>query len=223
MPSSLQTLISNIPTAEDGHVIDRSYHNSLRDALIGIAEQLGATDQGDNLVLTYAPNFIANAPQPEWVFTLGYATKPAGGAGDGWIPLSLPDGSRLQRMVVVGGREETGTFSFTVQLMRQPLNDTTTTTLISVPGLATSQYAADPFEAVGVFAVQGVSSPAAVAEFQTVDNSQYKYLVRARLVGATATNIAVRIYGIRVELGGDLSNPSQGTRGALKLSAPLTS
>jgi hypothetical protein len=204
MPSTVETLISNIPTAEDGHVIDSRYHNSLRDALIAIADQLGSTG-GERRVLTFPPNFLPADPQPPWAFTIGFATKAAGGTCEGWLPLSLPNGARLRKLIVVGGRDEAPTppniFTFLVQLLRQPIGDTTTTTLISIPGLATPANERDPFEAEGLFQVAGVSTPAAIAEFQTVDNSHFKYLVRARLVSAT-TNMTVRIYGIRVEFDG---------------------
>jgi len=214
MPSNLQTLISNIPVAEDGHVIDRRYHNSLREALVAMAASqvasLPAVEKG--LALTFAPSFLAAEPQPPWAFALGFATKAAGGTCEGWIPVTLPNGARLQKLVIVGGRAEApvapNTFTFVVQLLRQPLNDAATTTLISIPGLNSPANEKEPFVAEGIFQVPGVTTPAAIAEFQTVDNSQFKYLVRARLVSATA-NMTVRIYGIRVELGGDLGSPQQ--------------
>lgn len=222
MPSNLQTLISNIPTAEDGHVIDRRYHNSLRDALVALAGQMGSTAGAENLVMTFAPSFMPVEPQPPWALTLGFATKSASGTCEGWLPLTLPDGARIQRMIVTGGRAEAppppNAFSFQVQLLRQNIREVATTVLITVQGLTSSATEMDPFTAEGLFQVAGVSTPAAIAEFQTVDNSQFKYLIRARLVSAT-TNMTVRIYGIRVQLG-DLRSSQQGTVGIGVLAQP---
>jgi hypothetical protein len=201
MSANLQTLINAIPTANDGDVITRQYHNSLRDALVAIASGLGVTGTTDN-TRTLAPSFLAAQPQPEWALAQGFAAKAAGGTCEGWIPLALPDGARLARMTLMGGRSGAptppATFTFQVQLLRQPFTETTTIPLVTIPNLTTPATQTDPFEASGVFSVTGVGTPSAIAEFQTVDNRNFKYLVRARLVGATQ-EMDVKIYGIRVE------------------------
>lgn len=52
MPPTLESLITAIPTAEDGHVITENYHNSLRAALVLMASQLGGTAPGPTVPST---------------------------------------------------------------------------------------------------------------------------------------------------------------------------
>jgi hypothetical protein len=197
MATNLDTLIAAIPTAEDGHVISREYHNSLRAALVEMASRLSAT-AGQTGATTFAPTFSPNVPQPPWVITVGVADKTNQTGADGWLSISLPDGARIQGMTVKGGRAGAAPV-FQIQLIRQSLDDpTANVTLISIPGLNTSAMERDPFEAKGLPQVSGITSPAALNEILTVNNSDFKYLVRARLVGST-TDATVRIYGIRVE------------------------
>lgn len=198
MAASLEQLIAAIPVAEDGNVITRDYHNSVRAAILAIVNQLGTTTAGGLVTTTFAPTFSPNAPQPTWVITQGVASRSDQTVSDGWLPLMLPDGVRIRRMILRGGR--TGTVSsFQVQMIRQSLDDPTANiTLISLLGLNTPALERDPFEAAGVPQVAGITSAAALNEVLTVDNSDFKYIVRARIVNPAA-DAAVRIYGIKVE------------------------
>jgi hypothetical protein len=198
MATNLDTLIAAIPTAEDGHAITREYHNSLRAALVAIASQLSDTATGQTLTTTFAPTFSPNIPQPPWVITQGVASKSDQTISDGWLPISLPQGARIRGMIVKGGRSGAAA-SFQIQLIRQSLDDPDANViLISIPGLTTPATEREPFEAKGLPQVSGITSPAALNEILTADNEGFKYLVKARLVGA-ATGATVRIYGIRVE------------------------
>jgi hypothetical protein len=197
MATNLDTLIAAIQTAEDGQVISRDYHNSIKAALEEVARQLGATAPQTG-AMTIAPTFSPNGPQSSWVIVQGVASKSDQTISDGWLPIYLPDGARIQGMTVKGGRTGTAS-SFQIQLIRQSLDDPDANIiLISIPGLTTPATERDPFVAPGLPQVSGITSPAALNEVLTVDNEEFKYLVKARLVGA-ATGATVRIYGIRVE------------------------
>lgn len=65
MPTDLQTLLTAIPTAEDGHIITREYHNTLRAAVVGLAQQMGVSVQQEKY-LTLSPYFFPADPAPRW-------------------------------------------------------------------------------------------------------------------------------------------------------------
>jgi hypothetical protein len=192
VPIDLQSLVNAIPIAEDGHVITSLHHNSLRAALLAIVTQLGGEPVSGTVTLTFLPSFLPSGSQPPWLLAEGVATRSAGAsAARGWFPLQLPEGARLQNMTGIGRR--TGTVaSFQLQLQRQPINDTPTTVLISIP----LQNAGDPFQVTGSVQVAG-AGPAALEEYRLINNSAFKYLVMASLVGAD-TAAEAQIFAIRV-------------------------
>jgi hypothetical protein len=186
----LQLLLNAIPIAQDGNVITSEYHNALRAAVLTIANQLGVS-LSQTVTLSFAPSFLPSGVQPQWVLNNGFASKPTGGTAHGWFPLQLPDGARIQSMTAIGRRSGT-VASFQVQLLRQPITDTDTTTLITIP----LNTAGDPFTVSGNLQVAG-AGPTALEEYRVVDNDNYKYLAFARLVGAAADAV-VELHAIRV-------------------------
>lgn len=181
--NDIYSAINAIPIAEDGHIITREYHNSLRSGLILIANQLGVTPVSQTVTMTFAPSFLQNGLQPGWLLNNGYASNPSGGAAQGWFLVQLPDAVRIQSMTVMG-RRTGNTPSFQVQLLRQPINEIDITVLIAI----SLRDATDPFTATGTLQVPG-AGPSALEEYRIVDNENYKYLVFARLIGAASDSV----------------------------------
>jgi hypothetical protein len=121
--------------------------------------------------LTFAPGFFPNGTAPQWSQSNGSAVKAAGQTGaDGFMPLQLPDGFKLQSMTAIG--EKSGNVgSFIVQLVRQSITGAQAT-------LLTLSLAASPDQ----FQVTDVISPS----LNLIDNKTNKYLIIARVVGADA-------------------------------------
>lgn len=97
MPTNIQALLDAIPIAEDDHVITAEYHNALRDAiraLAGVGETAGVT----NHVSALAPVLSSDGPNPKWESLVGVAK--ATGIASGWMPVQLPDGALIQKIVV---------------------------------------------------------------------------------------------------------------------------
>lgn len=190
--TNLRNLVNAIPIAENGRVISSQYHNSLRAALLAIAGQLGADPTSGTETLTFAPSFLPSGDEPPWSLSVGVATKPPeADRARGWFPLQLPEGVRLQSMIV-NYRKTESVRSFQVQLLQQPLNDISTTALITV----SLGNAAAPFQVTGSVQV-AEARPAALEESVVINNSAYKYLVMASVDDQEA-NTAVQIFTIRV-------------------------
>lgn len=139
--------------------------------------------------LTFAPGFFPRGNNPTWTQLDGIASKGTGEtAADGWLPLQLPNGSRIQTMTVIG--EKSGNVgSFLVQLVRQSISGGLTT-------LLTIQLSDQPdsFQ---------VSEPVPATN-SSVDNTTFKYLVIARIIAADATATA-RLFAIQFLSGPDQS------------------
>src|SRR5690242_10269796 len=112
MATDLATLLNRIPIAEDGIIIGRHFHNSTRDFLQALVGQVGAGPGTQGGTFSFAPIFVytEGALGTNWKQPLGFASKPDPPAGvnppvssaDGWLALQLPDGTRIQRLVVIG-------------------------------------------------------------------------------------------------------------------------
>ncbi len=111
----IQLLLNAIPIANDGQVIYSEYHNSLRKALMAIANRLGLTVEplAELAILNFAPNFlpVSNHPEddPAWEVTLNKASIPLNIAGAnvnvrGGFVVQMPDGADIQSMIVRGKR-----------------------------------------------------------------------------------------------------------------------
>ncbi len=73
MFTDIEDLLNAIPIAEHGHVITSEYHNSLRDALRGLAQQFDTEAASQTVTLTWSPAFFPNDPQPNWSHRYGLA------------------------------------------------------------------------------------------------------------------------------------------------------
>src|SRR5262245_48368011 len=85
-PPNITPLLSLIPVAEDGHVITAEHFNSLRTAILAIANQLGVTAASQIVTLSLAPTFLPSGAAVQWSLSDGVASAPAGGAATGWLP-----------------------------------------------------------------------------------------------------------------------------------------
>jgi hypothetical protein len=188
MPTDLQTVLATIPVAEEGHVITREYHNSLRTALLLLADQLGTAPIGGPERVTYPPTFLQNGDESNWRQENGLASVREGNA-DGVLSLQLPQGARIQSLTVTGRRLGT-VQSFRVELLRLAIDDPDGNPLQLASMSLTN--ASDPFR---VTQSLGVSERGLTAldEFRITD--QYTYLIHARVVAAS--NL-VQINGIQV-------------------------
>jgi len=209
---NLQALLASIPIALDGQVITADHHNSLRAAVIGIANQLGVGLQTATTTYTFAPAFIqtgvASGP-PNWSVVNFVASRPTGGSADGWFPVQLPNGQRIQSMTVTGSRSGTAPTVFQVHLWRQltaGAGSDHPTLLITVA----LESAGNPFQvSAGVVpaaapAGSGLSliTAAAAEEQKLIDTSNYKYFVQAVLTTTgTPSDSPVEIDAIQIVCG----------------------
>src|SRR5262245_41304433 len=128
MPTLLSDLINAIPVVGRGDVISPESHNSRRDAIVAIVTELGGAVESRNVTLTFIPAFLATSRADErpWIVEIGYAKSPPEGITGGivgWLPLQLPDGSRIQQLrVLLGG---TGRL-LNVELQRQSIKGEST-------------------------------------------------------------------------------------------------
>jgi hypothetical protein len=165
-----------IPDAVDGQIISSAHHNSIKQALLLLIGQLGATGPTSMTIATsVAPTLLADAPNIPWVQSVGLASRPGGvGLVSGWTPVELPDQAHILSLTVLGSR--TGTVNeLKFDLIRQPVNGTTVTTLISIAGDTTT----DPFDKPTNFDTTGVTL-AAIEDSTRVDNARYRYMVKAQ-------------------------------------------
>jgi hypothetical protein len=202
--ADLQQVIKAIPIAEDGHIISKDYHNSLRTAVNEIARLAHDISRDREESVTLAPSFQVNSPNIGWVINQLYASNQQNPSCDGWLPVLLPDGSRIQRLIGVVGITGTSTpptqFSFTIRLNRQPFDDPQNIAQIaSTPNLgARGNEDKNSFEAEGRFSVPGLSTPAALMEFQLVDNKKNRYFIQSRVTDVPS-GVIVLIYAIRID------------------------
>jgi hypothetical protein len=182
MPSDLQTALIGIPVAHAGNVITEEYHNSLRAAVLSISGYLGQSIVGGQAAVTLAPAFLPlgdPSNNPPWQITF-QAAMPGHGATEahGWMPVSLPDGARIQGITVVG--KKAGTFdALDVALLRFQLDDPDQSPLT----LSTVSLLGDPPWTAPV-AVLG-AGPTALEEYKLVDTSQQRFAVSAELLNAS--------------------------------------
>jgi hypothetical protein len=187
--ATLQDIIASIPTAQDGAVISIDYHNTMLAAIKLLAAQGGGGSSGGpaTINLSFAPQFAANDGSPAWSLQSGIASKPGGTATQaiGWMNLQLPDGYVIDHMVISGNK--TGNVgSFNATLLQQPL---TSTGLVAVLAATLDTAATD---STGNFSVTARATSIAI-----IGNTQSKYILQARIVGADAGATA-SVYGIQV-------------------------
>jgi hypothetical protein len=132
MPTLLADLINAIPVAARGDVISPESHNSLRDAIVAIVTELGGAVASRNVILTFAPAFLGLPDLPQWGVQIGFAQSSGSAQTNGWLPLQLPNGSRIQQLhVVFGGTGRLGS-QMNVKLQRQITDNSSTETLANL-------------------------------------------------------------------------------------------
>lgn len=128
----IQLLLNKIPIAHEGHVVTSEYHNTVRDALMAIANRMGLTVKAvsDLQVLNFAPNFQQVENTILWTVGFNKAIIPQVPNADapsvvkGSFPVQLPDSAVIDSMIVRGARaaadkEKQKPRTFTVNLNRQ--------------------------------------------------------------------------------------------------------
>jgi len=193
-PETLQQLVDRIPVAERGAPITTDLHNTLRDALILLASQgIGIPTTGAR-TLSLAPAFMLFGSGPNWVNVNGFASPP-GPSAEGWIPVQLPDGARIDSLVVKG-RRAGSVGLFQIRLRYTPLDpEENARVIVAINNLDT---AADPFEVVGQVSIPGLAG-AALLDARTVKNDSRIYFVTATAfeVGNAAADL-VEVHSIQV-------------------------
>lgn len=210
MSTDIATLINAIPTAEDGHVITQDYHNSLRHAVVALADLLDPNrNASGNVVLSLPPGFLANAPGPNWSQTNGVASpvREGGGAAtaaasaNGWIPLHLPQGVRIRNMTVKGFRCGI-TITFEVRLVRVKHTDPDPPINLITMKLTPASDNVESFKDTQSVAIPENAGPEVSAivraDYETVVNSDYSYLIVAEASGVKG-NMVAKILSIQVE------------------------
>jgi hypothetical protein len=182
MATAIQTLLNAIPTANDGDAIGSNYHNSLRDAVVALANLIGTPQPSPAVIVTVVPAFATHLSNPPWIINDGFAVVPAGGSADGILPVHLPDGLLLDSMTVLGRRSGSVT-SFDVLFSRQVLSAVKPTPLIALD----LSGASDPFTVTSGINITdpGAGGPEA---FQVINNAKFKYFVTASVSGATTSS-----------------------------------
>ena len=124
MPTLLADLINAIPVAGRQDVISPESHNSMRDAIVAIVTELGGAVASRNVTLTFAPTFlkVPDHRRQESFCLIGRSTldwlNASSNRAFGWLPLQLPDGSRIQQLrVAFGGSGKLSVMN--VKLQRQ--------------------------------------------------------------------------------------------------------
>ena len=198
MPTTLTDFINAIPVVQRGDVISPESHNTLRDALVAITTELSGVSGTTLTTAPYVPAFLPLPPDPPWTLAPGVAQS-AGNQAAGWLPVQLPDGARIQRLIIVGGR--TGPLESPAQmdvlLQRRLIRGGTAAMTLARISLVGSSFAQPVFDASGSYAPLGIAT-ADQPGAQVVNNDEYNYFIRADLLGAP-TGSRVSIFAVRVE------------------------
>jgi hypothetical protein len=195
--ADLQTLVNAIPGAQDGDIITAACFNTIKAALIAIANELGTTTPATQTgVRTLQPNFLTIAGGTAWVVTLGAATSAAG--SNGFVSVDLPDGAVIQQMTVMGVQTSPAAKGFAALLVL-PVTGTATSTTNTVPNITTLiqidlSTGGNPFTLSSgpTPSVSGLSASALTAML-TVQNQQFKYAVQCEVAGASVQINTVQI------------------------------
>jgi hypothetical protein len=203
MPTLLADLINAIPVAGRGDVISPESHNSLRDAIVAIVTELGGAVESRKVTLTFAPAFVAIPDHPPWGVNVGYAESAPPGNSFGWLPMQLPDGSRIQQLgVFFGGTGRLGS-QMSVELQRQfirgnifgePVANVSVENLDLVGSM-------ERFAPVTADSLVGAAPRRDPRPLDLVNNDEFKYFVRAKvgeLLDVRPRQL-VQIFAIRVD------------------------
>lgn len=181
--NDLTTLINAIPTAQEGHVITPSYHNTMRAAVSAIATQLGGTDSGSTTLITSIPPMLiptGDSNATPFVTRVGFSSRPSAPNADGWLQVQLPDKAQIINLTVIGRKfGGGGALSLRVLMRRRSLTDLSEITMININ---LRDVNGDPFQHVGTVTVPG--GGIGVEELRRVDNSKYLYFIQATMSNA---------------------------------------
>ena len=202
MPTLLADLINAIPVAGRQDVISPESHNSVRDAIVAIATELGGAVARRSVTLTFAPTFLKVpdplSPEkflPEWQINIGSAHNKERPAPKGWLPVQLPDGSRIQELCVLFEVNQRLERKLHVKLQRQITDEKTTELLAEL-----SQELVEPriYDEKAPFTNDPRVFPTPGREpADIVRNELYKYFVEATVDGVLPA-ASVMIFAIRV-------------------------
>jgi hypothetical protein len=188
--TDIQTLIQAIPDAQDGNVITSNNFNTIKQVLAAIAGQLGGGVSDQTQAVTLPANFLPVGSQTPWTLNVGFALDGAG--SNGWIPLNLPDGAVIQKMVAIGAKRSPATIGFVSLVVETIAGDGGSQNLIGID----LRPAGDPFQITGFPSVPLIG-PTALKELQTVDNSRSKYVIHAQTISSEAGTVTIN--AVRVE------------------------
>ena len=192
--ANLQALLAAIPIAADGQVIAADFHNSLRAALITLAGEMGLGLTAPTTTFTFMPAFLQSGSAPNWT-SANFVATATGTNPDGWLPVQLPDGERVQTLTVTGKRSGAAPTLFQVKLLRQ---------LTTGPGseAPTVLITVDLASQTGAFSVSGsviaaaapnsaasLANLAAAEDQKTIDTTTYKYFLQSTVTGAVTATV----------------------------------
>jgi hypothetical protein len=193
-PVDPNVAIASVPIAQDGMVIDANFHNSLRSALVALAGSVGAGTVEESSRVTLAPAFHpVPGEKASWRVTPEAAEGLDGSTG--WLPVDLPPHVRLHTLVVshTAGKDTT---SLEVSLERTSIANSSTTRLFR---LKRSSGDGTPKIDTAALEVGGITGPAALEEFRRVDNTTYRYFIRASTTGSPNQQTDhIRVHALQV-------------------------
>jgi hypothetical protein len=197
-----QNLLNSIPIANDGDIVLAEHHNSLRAAVGVLARNLDDSAFARLAQIPFTPTLFPNLTAKPWRLAPGAAHGPDPGGTDhvasGWMPLDLPQGSRIEGFSVRGSRtDETAAGptpevgDWQVALARQEVTGGDSVTLGSkdISG-STGQFTV-PVQIAVTNATQ-----AQLEGYRRIDNTKYRYLFTT--VATAVTRSALKLTAIEV-------------------------
>jgi hypothetical protein len=194
-----QTLLNSIPIANDGDVIFPEHHNSLRAAIGVLARNLDDSAFARLAQIPFTPALLPNGTAKPWRLAIGAALGPDTGGSDhaanGWMPLDLPHGSRIEGFSVRGEQNDLPAVTggspqpagsvgdWQVALARREVAGSEDVTL----GSKDISGQAGAFSAPVEIAVEGATQ-AQMEGYRRIDNEKYQYLFTT---AATSVNRSV--------------------------------
>lgn len=181
---ALQSSIDAIPFANEGDLITRDHHNTLRSALAQIAASVDQTQLAPVQTLSFTPVLlpVAGAGLP-WRTSMGVALGPASGdEAEGWMALDLPNATNIDSLTLRGKMPKPVAI-WTVALRRIELAGALQSD-VGASEIQTTTKSADGSFVVDVAATKADLTPTQAAELRRVDNTRYRYLFHTAMAGA---------------------------------------
>jgi hypothetical protein len=190
--SDLQVMLASIRPVQDGQVITAEDHNSLRLAMVAIANRLGIGVVSEEITVTIVPNLVAVTDGNAWLSEYGVATKPTNttGAAKGWMEAELPDGARIKKIVAYGsiaGGGDDGKLK--VRLVRQKVTDPTKSLVLAEATISPTTVMASGADADVTLPGMGLGV-SAIEEARIIDNRENKYVLTAEIANLTGVTSA---------------------------------